>query len=164
MQHLIDPYTLCAQSLPSLIAGGAAAVYASTKCMVRDAREKDDVITAFFGGCAAGATVAFKSAHAPFSFTHTHTHIHTHTHTRPICLYTHCHCHHTAHFHTYSDASTLIMSSTFTCCIPPAHRIVDAVTGCAALGGMAAMVKFAGEIRPEHQAVSICTADAPSQL
>ena len=37
-----------------------------------------------------------------------------------------------------------------------AHRIVDAVSGCAALGTMAAMVKFAGEFRPESQTVRDC--------
>eukprot|EP00037_Helgoeca_nana_P000842 m.24135 g.24135 ORF g.24135 m.24135 type:complete len:147 (-) comp11148_c0_seq1:80-520(-) len=72
------------------ILAGVSAVYSGVKCTAIDVREKDDVISAFFGGCAAGATLAFKS-----------------------------------------------------------HRVVDAFTGCAALGGMAAMVKFAGEMRPE---------------
>eukprot|EP00035_Acanthoeca_spectabilis_P020773 m.434556 g.434556 ORF g.434556 m.434556 type:complete len:169 (-) comp17731_c0_seq1:87-593(-) len=76
----------------AVILGGASAVYGGAKCTAVDMREKDDVISSFFGGCAAGATVAFKT-----------------------------------------------------------HRVVDAVTGCAALGGMAAMVKFAGEFRPDSQ-------------
>lgn len=34
-----------------------------------------------------------------------------------------------------------------------AHRVIDAVSGCAALGAMAAFVKLAGNIRPESQTV-----------
>lgn len=36
-------------------------MYGGAKCTAVDMREKDDVISSFFGGCAAGATVAFKS-------------------------------------------------------------------------------------------------------
>jgi hypothetical protein len=39
---------------------GVSAVYSGVKCTAIDVREKDDVISAFFGGCAAGATLAFK--------------------------------------------------------------------------------------------------------
>lgn len=46
------------------------------------------------------------------------------------------------------------LDSNFNSGRPIAHRVVDAFTGCAALGGMAAMVKFAGEMRPESVTVS----------